>query len=415
MKRNILIICDAFPPAFAPRMGYLCKYINKSEWNPTVISEQQESNTFKFLTGNCNTYYLNFYPAKNKILNKLIWVYTMIMDLLFNYKDKKFEKFISKTTDKQKFDIVLCSTYRTFPLIAASKTAQKLNVPLIVDLRDIIEQYAGNEYISFGRISSIPFIGNFIISLFRKKFLENRNRVLKTASYVTTVSPWHVDTLKKYNRNTALIYNGFDPEIFYPLHTINDKFRIIYTGRIISLDMRNPTMLFKAIKQTNLTPDELKVEWYVDEESMIILQNHASKYDVSEYMEFKKYVQATEIPRILNSSGIILILTEHKKTSSPKGIMTTKLFEAMAVEKPILCIPSDESFIKEKIEQTKTGLAARNVDEVTSFILKYYNQWKEKGSTSITPNHNEIEKFSRKRQAMQFSEIFKEAVNQRFA
>ena len=91
MKRNILIICDAFPPAFAPRMGYLCKYINKSEWNPTVVSEQQESNTFKFLTGNCDTAYLNFYPAKNKILNKLIWIYTMIMDLLFNYKDKKFD------------------------------------------------------------------------------------------------------------------------------------------------------------------------------------------------------------------------------------------------------------------------------------------------------------------------------------
>ncbi len=412
MKRNILIICDAFPPAFAPRMGYLCKYINKSEWNPTVVSEQQESNTFKFLTGNCDTAYLNFYPAKNKILNKLIWIYTMIMDLLFNYKDKKFEKFISKITDKQQFDIVLCSTYRTFPLVAASKTAQKLNVPLIVDLRDIIEQYAGNEYISFGKISSIPFIGNFIISLFRKKFLENRNKVLKTASYVTTVSPWHVETLKKYNKNTTLIYNGFDPELFYPLHTINDKFRITYTGRIISLDMRNPTMLFEAIKKTNLTPDELKVEWYVDEESMIILQNHASKYDVSEYMEFKKYVQATEIPQILNSSGIILILTEYKKASSPKGIMTTKLFEAMAVEKPILCIPSDESFLKEKIEQTKTGLAARNVDEVTSFILKYYNQWKEKGSTSITPNHNEIEKFSRKGQARQFSEIFKKAINQ---
>ena len=129
-------------------------------------------------------------------------------------------------------------------------------------------------------------------------------------------------------------------------------------------------------------------------------------------MEFKKYVQATEIPQILNSSGIILILTEYKKASSPKGIMTTKLFEAMAVEKPILCIPSDESFLKEKIEQTKTGLAARNVDEVTSFILKYYNQWKEKGSTSITPNHNEIEKFSRKGQARQFSEIFKKAINQ---
>ena len=37
MKR-LLILCDMFPPAFAPRMGYLCKYLKRSGLEVHVVS-----------------------------------------------------------------------------------------------------------------------------------------------------------------------------------------------------------------------------------------------------------------------------------------------------------------------------------------------------------------------------------------
>lgn len=48
---KLLIICDMFPPAFAPRMGYLCKYLTRMGWEVTVVTEYIEDNTFEFLTG----------------------------------------------------------------------------------------------------------------------------------------------------------------------------------------------------------------------------------------------------------------------------------------------------------------------------------------------------------------------------
>ena len=43
---KLLLICDLFPPAFGPRMGYLCKYLQQTNWHPTVLTEQISDQTF---------------------------------------------------------------------------------------------------------------------------------------------------------------------------------------------------------------------------------------------------------------------------------------------------------------------------------------------------------------------------------
>ena len=77
--------------------------------------------------------------------------------------------------------------------------------------------------------------------------------------------------------------------------------------------------------------------------------------------------------------------------------MTTKFFESLAVEKPILCVQSDEAYLAEAIKETHSGLAATRVDEVYDFLKHYYEEWQEKGSN-----------YSRKEQASQFARIFEE-------
>lgn len=403
--KSVLIICDAFPPSFAPRMGYLCKYLGKLGWSAVVVSEYLEEKHFSFLSGYCDATFINYYPCKNRFWKKILWAGTMVLDILFGYKDRRMKKVALEVARGHRFDAVLCSTYRTFPLKAASDVAHELNIPLVADLRDIIEQYSGTEYISNGRLFSLPLIREFVTPRVRAKLLDDRNEILKKSDHVTTVSPWHVKTLQHYNPNVSLIYNGYDPEIFYPSHTSNGKFTIVYTGRIISLSMRNPELLFKGIRNSGLKPCDLTVEWFVDSNSEAVLRAAAEEYGVADYMDYKGYVQASDVPKVLNSAGIILILTESKGKNSSKGIMTTKFFEAMAVDKPVLCVPSDEGYLEEKINLTKTGIAAKTPDDVASFILRYHRQWMENGSTSICPDRGEVEKFSRKEQARQFADI----------
>lgn len=407
--KKVLIICDLFPPAFGPRMGYLCKYLKSYGWEPVVLTECVGQDTFAFLAGSCEVVRVDFYAVRGKIIGKLWWVFMHLLDFLFGYKDARMYREARKLMRRHAFSAVLCSSFRTFPLPAAARAARKGRLPLVVDLRDIIEQYTGNEFISHPLPS---FLGadRLIACFFKRRSLRGRNRVLRAADVVTTVSPWHVETLKQYNSNVELIYNGFDPELFYPERRTTDRFIITYTGRLLSTAMRDPSLLFEALgilsEEKVLGAKDCRVHWYVDEASRKIITTEAERYHVLPFMDFKGYVAASDIPAVLNGSSVLLLLTNRAAGSGPKGIMTTKFFESLAVGKPVLCVRSDEGLLAEAIRETNAGLAATRVDEVCAFLRHYYEEWKKTGYTSADINQTRPGQFSRREQAGQFAQIF---------
>jgi glycosyltransferase involved in cell wall biosynthesis len=408
--KKVLILCDLFPPAFGPRMGYLTKYIQSFGWEPAVLAEAvKDEHAFHFLSNYCKVEYVHFYTAKKDKERKRQWFFTMLRDFLFGYKDKKMYKAALKISREDSFDLVLCSSFNTFPLSAAGKIAKKLKVPLVIDLRDIAEQYSGEEYLS-GNLSAMGGLGRLCTSLFMKKRLRIRNKVLKKAQCITTVSPWHVETLSRYNPNVELIYNGYDPELFYPETIPTRHFIITYTGRLISTAMRDPNLFLEAlsilIRENVIYPPDCQVHWYVDEASWKIIMEEAEKYNVLSYMNFKGYVSGAKVPHILNSSSILLLLTNLSTVNGPKGVMTTKFFESLAVEKPILCVRSDESYLAEAIKESHSGLAAAHVEEVCEFLKQHYEEWKKNGHTHSPVDRNVMRRYSRKEQAGQFVSLF---------
>ncbi|MBQ5925699.1 MAG: hypothetical protein IIX03_03200, partial [Paludibacteraceae bacterium] len=78
------------------------------------------------------------------------------------------------------------------------------------------------------------------------------------------------------------------------------------------------------------------------------------------------------------------------------------------VEKPILCVRSDEECLAQTIKETKCGLAATNTKEVKEFILHYYNQWQKQGYTHVDVKNKE--QFSRQNQALLFEKIFNQVL-----
>jgi len=412
--KKVLIICDLFPPAFGPRMGYLCKYLSLYGWEAVVLTEAVHEKTFSFLSGKTSVSYINFYTAQSKWGKKLQWFFIFLLDFCFGYKDYKMYKMADKLVLDNDFDLILCSSFRTFPIPAAQKVASKYKLPLIVDLRDIIEQYTGSEFI-YHRIPKILGLKKLFTYLFKQRNLHLRNNALVKADHITTISPWHVDVLKQYNPNCTLIYNGYDPELFFPEQLLTSQFIITYTGRILSTAMRDPGLLFEALDQLTregiLSPDDCRVHWYVDNSSWKVIEAETAKAGVSSYMDLKGYVPASDIPKVLNSSSVLLLLTNKAAEDGPKGVMTTKFFESLAVEKPILCVRSDESYLAAAIQESHAGIAATSVEEVCSFLKQYYVEWKSKGYTQSSINRNVLHQYSRKEQAGQFVSIFNQLLS----
>jgi glycosyltransferase involved in cell wall biosynthesis len=408
--KTILILCDAFPPSFAPRMGYLCKYLKQSGWNPIIVTEYVPGNIFPNLAAGQNATYINFYFSKNIFLQKLKYVFVFLLDFFFNYKHyivcKKAEKIIAQHSISH----ILTSTFKIFPAMAACQLSTKYNIPLIADFRDIFEQTSNYEYVSKKFTHSV-WINTLIAKIITKKLLRQRCTILKHAHAVTTISEWHREFLSRYNSHTHLIYNGFDEDLFYPQTIESNTFCITFTGRLHSKELRNPELLFETVAQlatqNSIQKETFRLQFYVmDEYSKKIIQTSAATYNISDFTDIFDAVSNAEIPYILNKSSVLLLLTNNSTGSyAPKGIIGTKTFEYLAVEKPILCVRNDKGCLEEIITRANAGVSASTVEETSKFLLEKYGEWLRNGFTRQAVNREYVNQFSRKRQAKQFEEI----------
>ncbi len=83
----------------------------------------------------------------------------------------------------------------------------------------------------------------------------------------------------------------------------------------------------------------------------------------------------------------------------------------MGVEKPVLCMRSDEDCLAAAIQQTNAGLAATTADEAAAFLLAKYNEWKAQGFTHQAVQNKEL--FTRQNQALQFDQLLRSLITAR--
>ena len=254
-----------------------------------------------------------------------------------------------------KYDLVICSAFSDFPLGAAQRIATAMNVPLICDIRDLDEQVEDSRYqYSHQSWLLMPFR-----KLYRAIHIRRRNKVLRTADAITTVSPWHADFIKQFNGHVSVIYNGFDQKQFYPEDIRTDEFRITYIGSLF--DWQKP-----ALEKVRQIADELQ----------IALDIHTPQHNP---------ITHNELGYTIRQSCIMLVLTnEHTH-----GMLTTKFYEALGCEKPVLCVPSDQGALAELIAYTNAGIATDNVKEIKEFILTHYKAWEKDGFTRQRTQHRD--------------------------
>jgi len=341
MIQRLLILSDPpVAPGYLPRLRYLCQYLHDAGYIVHLCTEQHSDLPFE-----------HAYPITTISTysgTTLDWLTKAIWSLLTNWREHHFQKAVDRATRDEHFDAIICSTFSTFPLGAAVRIAKQRHLPLIADIRDVDEQVDHSTYqYAHQQWWLRPFIG-----LYRTIQIHRRNRYLRQADTLTTISPWHVDFLRSFNQNVHLIYNGFDPEQFFFEAIPTPSFRITYIGSIFDYHNMNP--LHEAIRVLNI-PD-------------IVLDIHTPQHNPVAY---------TEIGNTIRQSSIMLVLTG-KHTH---GMMTTKFTEALGCEKPILCIPDDEGCLSEAIQKTNAGIATDDIETIKAFIKDKYQEWKQQGYT----------------------------------
>ena len=396
---RILILSDSFSaPAYKPRLRALCTYLCQQGHMVEVICEKADALNFE------HDYPIHEIPFYNG--HFLDWALKNFASLWFNWKDSSFYDKVEKIIGGGQYDLVFCSSFYTFPLQTTNRIARKLQIPSVIDLRDMIEQAPTNQTLYLRHHSAIL---NPFAHIYRHINIHRRNKELQRANIITTVSPWHVDLVKSISsRPCFLIYNGYDDTIFHPKDVITKQFKIIYTGKVFPQPQQDPTLLFEALKRLRLSPKQICVEWYTDEKSERLIKQMAHEAGVEQWLHYNGVVSQDKIPELLHKASICLVLTSKANDNNGHGKMTTKFFEALGVEKPVLCVESDEECLAHIIQDTNAGISALNVDQVCSFILDKYADWQANGFTRQNVDMQKKKLFSRREQAKQWEKIFKD-------
>ena len=395
IKPRILIIADGFgAPSYNPRLRSLCDNLYTQGYPLTVVVEHITDLPFE-----------HDYPIHELRLytgSKVDWMVKNIWGLLTDWKNRRFSTLVEQQFGAEPFDIVLCTTFHTCPLRAAIDFGKRHHIPVITDIRDLAEQAPGNQ-INYLAHQSRGL--KMFVSIYQRINIRRRNKQLAQANCITTISPWHVEFLKHINQNTNLIYNGYDANFYTPKDVITENFIISYCGKFFGKPIQDATLLFEALAELKELPFLLVI--HTNPEGQLKFRDLAEQYGVK--AEINGYIPQSEVLKLYRQSSILLVLTNKASTQNVHGMMTTKFFEALGVEKPVLCVRSDEECLAQVIHETNAGIATASADEVLTFIRDQYHIWQAKGCTR-QPVHNK-EQFSRQYQARQFEELIDNTIN----
>ena len=363
MKR-ILVICDPpAPPGFSPRVRYLCDYLAQKGYAVTLLTEEDQPLTFE-----------HTYPIKTIRMYSggyVDWFIKTIWTLLNDWHNRAFAQRALSVINGS-YDLVFCTVFSDFPLGAGQRIAHALHIPLLCDIRDLDEQVDNSTYQYKHKSRVLMLFRN----IYRLVHLHRRNKVLRKADTITTVSPWHADFIKQFNQNVHIVYNGFDAKQFYPENVRTKQFVISYIGSMFEWQQPAFSKVRQAIRELNNAQIELQIH--------TPQQNH---------------VPFNQMGEAIRKSSIMIVLT----APHTHGMLTTKFYEALGCEKPILCVPSDNGSLAELINYTNAGIATDDVEEIKAFILDKYHEWQKNGFTHQHTRHRK--QFSRETQCQQIEAL----------
>ena len=290
-------------------------------------------------------------------------------------------KFLKKYLNENPVDLII-STGPPHSMHLIALGLKKLNIPWIADFRD---PWTDIDFYSKLRLTDWA----------DKKHRKMEMQVLEQADHVVTVSPGCAAGLKKIkNRKVEVINNGFDPDDFQNLSgTLDKDFTITHFGAF-NRD-RNPSFLWKALGELSGSSPEFKKSLRIqligqtDERIIQDLEQNNLQGNIilTGHMPHKKGLE------LLAASQVLLLPLNN--APNVQGILPGKMYEYMALKRPILAIGPTHADFAKIISETKSGKALdfNDLEGMKSVISDYFDSYKK---NQLFVKSDSFENYSRK-------------------
>lgn len=430
--RKVLILCYDFPPlttVAAQRPWSWYEHLYTHGYKPVVICRQWQENMvnqqdkFKLseleekhvVLENKEVHKLLPSPSKRNAIiekhgmNRRVFerkLFTFYHRIVSNYTIKKSEyAFMLKYSEEylkiNKADLIL-ATGSPFDLFRiAGYLSEKFNIPWIADYRD--EWKFNNSFSDLNWFNRLIF-----------RYLSvNERKSLSGAACFTTVSPPLINRISKgIGKKGFLVRNGLDINDL-PTNTSknNSEFKISYSGTIYNsgyIDLFISGFL-DFLKEINDEKSQIKLQFIGIELNFTKGTEKFLKLikTLPVQVDFLNPMPHKEVLKILAESHICLNLVPGNIAN---GIYTVKLYDYLALKKPVLNIESEKPVEKhEFFDYTKD---CHTVIQIKNALLSFYTDWKNGEALVNKVPDGVLMEFDRKYQCAKLAGVLDTVLNQ---
>lgn len=388
LMKEVLIISYFYPPCtltaaqrplgwvtYLPQFGFKPIVITRN-WDVTLSKPEDQLRDAgdQLFIEKAETHEVHYLPykaslrdrlfnSKNPFLKKCSKLFTFINSIGENYSNRfvpfgDFYDYAEGLIQKHTFTKIIITGNPFVQFRFGYLLTNKYHIPWIADYRD---DWTTSEIIQpKGKIET------FIHRLQQK----SEQKWVGTAFMITSVSPVYTDRISKFVKVPGeTILNGFEKLLPKIEFEDTNSFVIVYNGTLYDTqDVEG--FIHAIIRCIDTFQDKIKIK----------IQFPGVCYDPNQEKRLKTLIQGYEsfflltnrIPKgevidIQQHADLLLMLT-HK---GQKGIPSSKLYEYLAIQKPILCFPSDHDIVAETLLNIGVGI----IVDSEEFLFNKLNEY----------------------------------------
>jgi glycosyltransferase involved in cell wall biosynthesis len=224
-----------------------------------------------------------------------------------------------------------------------------------------------------------------------------------------SVSPHYVSKIKSVvNIRGEVIYNGFIQSDFdkYENEDLFEDFTICYNGTL--LEIQDLTILKEGLKLLNEKfKSKIKIKIFFAGTGFDKIQRKRLEEEFKNQennIEITNRLPRDEVIRIQQKCHLLLIVAY----GDVKSALPTKLFDYMALRKPVLMCPSDKDIMEEMLIRTGQIILISSTEEFVNKISSIINGYLITKKIPFKFNQSEAYLYTRENQAKKLTSYMNE-------
>ncbi len=229
-----------------------------------------------------------------------------------------------------------------------------------------------------------------------RKHKKLENAVINEADHVVVVGQNMMEEYRPFTQKPiTVVTNGYDPADIdlKPEAPLDNKFTIIHIGMLGKA--RSHDIFWNGLNQLRKENPELKekLEVRIYGISDPIVQEQIKNFEDQSWIKFLPYVPHHEVIQIQRRARVLLLSVNHVPMA--KGIITGKIFEYLAIGRPVLCIGPPDGDAAHIVNEAQAGPVVdfSDAEGFKQAVLKLFSDYLAGKDQLQTTG---IEKYSRK-------------------